>query len=66
MAENRVGVVSNTVATPATASHISTWSPTMMPPVEASPPRMPPLDVELNKAKLPGPGMNKKTTTATT
>ena len=66
MAVNKVGVVKRTVATPATANQISTWSPTMMPAVEARPPRTPPLAVQLKMARFPGPGMNKKTNTATT
>ena len=65
-AKKRAGAAVNKAATPATASHIKTWSPAMMPKVEAKPPRTPPLAVEVNNAKLPGPGIARKTTMAST
>jgi hypothetical protein len=45
---------------------MSTWSPAMMPKVAASPPRMPPLPVEVISARLPGPGMARKIRIAAT
>ena len=46
----------STAATPATASHSSTWSPRISPAVAAAPARNPPLPVEVSSAKVPGPG----------
>jgi hypothetical protein len=43
--EKSTGAACNTAATPATASHLSTWSPAMTPKVAARPPFTPPLPV---------------------
>jgi hypothetical protein len=58
--------LANTAATPATANHISTWSPKITPNVAIKPPARPPLLVEVIKARLPGPGMAKNNTIAAT
>jgi hypothetical protein len=58
--------VASTVATPATAIHINTWSPAITPNVAPKPPAIPPLLVEVIKARLPGPGMAKNKTIAAT
>jgi hypothetical protein len=42
------------------------WSPTITPKVAASPPAMRPFVVEVMMARLPTPGMARKTITATT
>jgi len=58
--------VDSKAATPATAIHISTWSPAITPRVAARPPRMPPLLVEVMSARLPGPGIARNNTMAAT
>jgi hypothetical protein len=63
---NTAGLAVSSAATPATASHISTWSPTITPSVAASPPTMRPLLVEVMIARLPTPGIARKTITAMT
>ena len=42
---------------PATAAHIKTWSPAMMPKAAIKPPRKPAWAVLVSKARLPGPGI---------
>jgi hypothetical protein len=45
---------------------MSTWSPTITPKVAASPPATRPLVVEVMIARLPTPGIARKTMMATT
>jgi hypothetical protein len=59
-----MGWALSSAATPPTASHISTWSPTMTPAVAAAPARRPPWPVEVSSAKVPGPGSARKIRTA--
>src|SRR6218665_2359623 len=60
------GYALSNVATPATATHISSWSPAITPSVAARPARTPPLVVEVIKARFPGPGMARNNTMAAT
>jgi hypothetical protein len=66
MTPNHIGLANSSADKPATAAHISTWSPAMMPKAATSPPRSPACAVEVSKARLPGPGIAKKRMTAPT